>query len=81
MGTILNFAFNSYLKHLIGERRPETGGSRGDRGHFSEFGMPSCHSQFAVFYCVYLHLFVFFRLNSVLPWEGGSSSGGFVGTG
>ncbi|XP_077534297.1 dolichyldiphosphatase 1-like isoform X1 [Haemaphysalis longicornis] len=66
-GTLLSEAINFVLKHVIKEARPYKA-----RDNFTEFGMPSSHSQLMWFVATYLAFFVIFRLhhgNSSCPWE------------
>ncbi|CAD7089451.1 unnamed protein product [Hermetia illucens] len=57
-GTLINEALNQVLKHLIREPRPI------ERANlYTEYGMPSSHSQFAWFFATYVTLFVLIRLH------------------
>ncbi|XP_076352269.1 dolichyldiphosphatase 1-like isoform X1 [Tachypleus tridentatus] len=59
LGTIVNELVNLVLKHLIKEARP----CRGREILYSEYGMPSNHTQFMWFFATYLVFFVFIRLH------------------
>lgn len=58
-GLLLNESINWILKHLIKEKRPNAG----RENLFTEYGMPSSHSQFMWFFGVYLSLFVSIRIH------------------
>ncbi|XP_059608815.1 dolichyldiphosphatase 1-like [Phlebotomus argentipes] len=58
LGMLLNEFFNKILKHTIQEPRPVL------REHpYTEYGMPSSHSQFMCFFSTYVLLFVLIRLH------------------
>ncbi|XP_058129958.1 dolichyldiphosphatase 1-like [Anopheles ziemanni] len=58
LGTLVNECFNMILKHWIKEPRPV---SRAQI--WTEYGMPSSHSQFMCFFATYVLLFIFIRLH------------------
>lgn len=55
-GTLLNEAINAILKQVIREERPTERESL-----YSEYGMPSSHSQFMWFFTAYIAYFIFIR--------------------
>ncbi|XP_033643543.1 dolichyldiphosphatase 1-like [Asterias rubens] len=58
-GILFNEMVNWITKHIIKEPRP----ARGNQELlFSEYGMPSSHSQFMWFFAVYTVLFIYIRL-------------------
>ncbi|XP_022085409.1 dolichyldiphosphatase 1-like [Acanthaster planci] len=58
-GILFNEFVNWITKHIIKEPRP----ARGNQEMlFSEYGMPSSHSQFMWFFAVYVVLFIYVRL-------------------
>ncbi|XP_077986426.1 dolichyldiphosphatase 1-like [Glandiceps talaboti] len=57
-GLLANEAVNWVLKHIIRQPRP----CKGHEVVFSEYGMPSSHSQFMGFFAIYLVLFVYIRI-------------------
>ncbi|CAN8020305.1 dolichyldiphosphatase 1 [Ixodes scapularis] len=68
-GTILSEGINFILKHVIKEARPYKA-----RDNYTEYGMPSSHSQLMWFVATYLAFFVLIRLHhgsssSSWPWE------------
>ncbi|XP_064457420.1 dolichyldiphosphatase 1-like [Ornithodoros turicata] len=66
-GTLLSEGVNFVLKHVIKEARPYKA-----RENFTEFGMPSSHSQLMWFVATYLAFFIAIRLHhgsSSWPWE------------
>ncbi|XP_076455059.1 dolichyldiphosphatase 1-like [Babylonia areolata] len=57
-GLVLDEAFNWVLKHLIQEGRPKR-----DRSNlYTEYGMPSSHSQFMWFFATYMTFFIWIRV-------------------
>uniref|UniRef100_T1IY84 Dolichyldiphosphatase n=1 Tax=Strigamia maritima TaxID=126957 RepID=T1IY84_STRMM len=60
-GTLLNEAVNWVLKHIIRESRP----CRGREVLFTEYGMPSSHSQFMWFFATYVAFFMLIRLHQI----------------
>ncbi|KAH9361080.1 hypothetical protein HPB48_002942 [Haemaphysalis longicornis] len=77
-GTLLSEAINFVLKHVIKEARPYKA-----RDNFTEFGMPSSHSQLMWFVATYLAFFVIFRLhhgNSSLCHENSVNGVPFCGS-
>uniref|UniRef100_A0A1B6DK95 Dolichyldiphosphatase n=1 Tax=Clastoptera arizonana TaxID=38151 RepID=A0A1B6DK95_9HEMI len=58
IGTILNELVNQILKHTICEARPMA-----RNANYSEYGMPSAHSQFMWFFATYVLYFIFIRLH------------------
>ncbi|KAG8306414.1 Dolichyldiphosphatase 1 [Homalodisca vitripennis] len=59
LGTLLNEMLNQILKHTICEIRPV---HRSMQTLYSEYGMPSAHSQFVWFFATYVIYFVFISL-------------------
>ncbi|XP_071821880.1 dolichyldiphosphatase 1-like [Apostichopus japonicus] len=59
VGVVCNEAVSWVAKHIIQEPRP----CRGHDVLFSEYGMPSSHSQFMWFFAVYIILFTYIRLH------------------
>ncbi|XP_070532410.1 dolichyldiphosphatase 1-like [Ptychodera flava] len=57
-GLVLSELVNWVLKNIIRQPRP----CRGHDVVFSEYGMPSSHSQFMWFFAIYLVLFVYIRI-------------------
>nr|XP_045607232.1 dolichyldiphosphatase 1-like isoform X3 [Procambarus clarkii] len=57
LGALLNEAINLVLKSIIAEPRPIQRG-----GLYTEYGMPSSHSQMMWFFAVYSVLFLIFRV-------------------
>ncbi|KAL0273982.1 UNVERIFIED_CONTAM: hypothetical protein PYX00_006530 [Menopon gallinae] len=57
IGTIFNEFLNLILKHIFCEARPVFRNSL-----YTEYGMPSSHSQFMWFFTTYIVYFVFIRL-------------------
>ncbi len=72
VGTIANFVFNSILKRVIGQSRPESH-FRQAHNHYSVHGMPSSHAQFICFYVTYANLFVYLRLKRIFPVKGAAA--------
>ncbi|ESP03246.1 hypothetical protein LOTGIDRAFT_237774 [Lottia gigantea] len=64
LGILINEIINWVLKHLIREIRP----IRDRAVLFSEFGMPSSHSQFMWFFSIYLTFFLFVRVYKNCNW-------------
>lgn len=60
VGTMLNEVLNQVLKHTICEARPL---QRTAHALYTEYGMPSSHSQFMWFFATYVIYFVFIRLH------------------
>ncbi|EAA08176.3 AGAP002666-PA [Anopheles gambiae str. PEST] len=60
LGTLVNECLNILLKHWIQEPRPV---SRAQI--WTEYGMPSSHSQFMCFFATYVLLFIFIRLHHI----------------
>lgn len=60
VGTMLNEVLNQVLKHTICEARPM---QRNAHALYTEYGMPSSHSQFMWFFATYVIYFVFIRLH------------------
>lgn len=58
IGTLVNELINALLKHWIKDPRPV---SRSQI--WTEYGMPSSHSQFMCFFAQYVLLFIFIRLH------------------
>ncbi|KAG8231784.1 hypothetical protein J437_LFUL011884 [Ladona fulva] len=58
IGTMVNELLNLILKHTICEARPLHRNAL-----YTEYGMPSSHSQFMWFFAVYVIYFVFWRLH------------------
>ncbi|KAG5674014.1 hypothetical protein PVAND_004007 [Polypedilum vanderplanki] len=58
IGILLNEALNMTLKYLIKEPRPAVRDN-----YYVQFGMPSSHSQFMLFFTTYSILFLFKRLH------------------
>ncbi|XP_050529197.1 dolichyldiphosphatase 1-like isoform X2 [Daktulosphaira vitifoliae] len=58
-GVIVNEFFNKILKHILCEPRPMI---RNPNFVYSEYGMPSAHSQFMWFFASYMIYFTFIRL-------------------
>lgn len=58
LGTLLNEIFNMILKYWIKQPRPVFRTEM-----YSEYGMPSSHSQFMCFFASYVLLFVLIRYN------------------
>lgn len=56
IGTLVNEVINMILKHIIKEERPAARESL-----YSEYGMPSSHSQFMWFFTTYIIYFIFIR--------------------
>lgn len=59
VGIILSELVNYVLKHLIQEPRPMSRAT-----YYTEFGMPSSHSQLVWFFSTYVALFLFLKLYS-----------------
>ncbi|KAK7095452.1 dolichyldiphosphatase 1-like [Littorina saxatilis] len=59
LGLLCNECLNWFLKHLIREARPR----RGRQNLYTEFGMPSSHSQFIWFFTTYLIFFIWIRVH------------------
>ncbi|XP_042210574.1 dolichyldiphosphatase 1-like isoform X2 [Homarus americanus] len=59
-GALLNEVINLVLKNIIAEPRPVLRG-----GLYTEYGMPSSHSQMMWFFTVYSILFLIFRLRHI----------------
>ncbi|KAK4293765.1 hypothetical protein Pmani_033565 [Petrolisthes manimaculis] len=59
-GALLNEVINIVLKNIIGEPRPMT-----RPGLYTEYGMPSSHSQMMWFFASYSVLFFIFRLRHI----------------
>ncbi|XP_050714247.1 dolichyldiphosphatase 1-like isoform X2 [Eriocheir sinensis] len=59
-GALLNEAINLVLKNIIAEPRPLQRG-----GLYTEYGMPSSHSQMMWFFASYSILFLIFRLHHI----------------
>ncbi|KAL4219386.1 Dolichyldiphosphatase 1 [Mactra antiquata] len=57
-GIVINEGCNWVLKHTIREKRPQ----RDIAVLFTEYGMPSSHSQFMFFFATYMILFLFIRI-------------------
>jgi len=57
-GLVLNEAINLVAKHVIKEPRP----SKSHQNLYTEYGMPSSHSQFMWFFATYFALFLLLRL-------------------
>ncbi|KAL8567052.1 hypothetical protein ACOMHN_027481 [Nucella lapillus] len=57
-GLVLDEAFNLVLKHLIQEERP----NRDKQNLYTEYGMPSSHSQFMSFFAIYMTFFIWIRV-------------------
>ncbi|KAH3797871.1 dolichyldiphosphatase 1-like [Dreissena polymorpha] len=64
VGLLLNEAVNWILKHTIREQRP----SRDISVLFTEYGMPSSHSQFMYFFATYLVFFLLIRVYRNYNW-------------
>ncbi|XP_069948905.1 dolichyldiphosphatase 1 [Cherax quadricarinatus] len=60
IGALLNEGLNLVLKSVIAEPRPVLRG-----GLYTEYGMPSSHSQMMWFFAVYSVLFLIFRLRHI----------------
>lgn len=58
VGVLLNEICNTVLKHLLQEPRPL---ARNTNLLYSEYGMPSAHSQFMWFFASYMLYFTFIR--------------------
>ncbi|KAK7488106.1 hypothetical protein BaRGS_00020697 [Batillaria attramentaria] len=58
LGIVVNEAANWILKHIIQERRP--GRVKGNL--YTEYGMPSSHSQFMWFFATYMAFFISIRV-------------------
>lgn len=58
VGVILNEICNTVLKHILCEPRPL---ARNKNLLYSEYGMPSAHSQFMWFFVSYMLYFTFIR--------------------
>ncbi|XP_047497000.1 dolichyldiphosphatase 1-like [Penaeus chinensis] len=59
-GALLNEGINLLLKHIIAEPRPWL-----RKGLYTEYGMPSSHSQMMWFFAAYCVLFLIFRLRHI----------------
>ncbi|XP_078282162.1 dolichyldiphosphatase 1 isoform X2 [Rhinoraja longicauda] len=59
-GLVLNEILNWVIKSVIKEPRPCQGGHR---NLFTEYGMPSSHSQFIWFFSIYSLLFLYLRMH------------------
>lgn len=59
-GAMINEILNLLLKYIIAEPRPVLRG-----GLYTEYGMPSSHSQMMWFFAVYSILFLIFRLRHI----------------
>ncbi|GCC34530.1 dolichyldiphosphatase 1 isoform X1 [Chiloscyllium punctatum] len=59
-GLVLNESFNWVIKNVIKEPRPCQGGHS---NLFTEYGMPSSHSQFIWFFSIYSLLFLYLRMH------------------
>ncbi|KAI8741878.1 dolichyldiphosphatase 1 [Biomphalaria glabrata] len=57
-GLLVNELINIAIKHLVQESRPV----RGRENLYTEYGMPSSHTQFMWFFASYFALFLLFRL-------------------
>merc|ERR1712029_513798 len=64
LGMLLNLVLNYGLKHYLKQPRPNNASNhlRDSTGLNEEYGMPSCHSQFILFFSIYMLLFVKYRL-------------------
>lgn len=62
VGTLLNEVINWVLKHIIREFRP----CRGREALYTEYGMPSSHSQFMWFFATYAAFFLLIRIHHVI---------------
>ncbi|XP_025112683.1 dolichyldiphosphatase 1-like isoform X3 [Pomacea canaliculata] len=58
LGIVLNEATNLILKHIIQEPRPK----RGRDNLYTEYGMPSSHTQFMWFFATYMVFFISVRV-------------------
>ncbi|SCU80568.1 LAMI_0B02982g1_1 [Lachancea mirantina] len=64
-GQVVNEIFNNILKNWIGHARPMSFGASFQKDTMrSEYGMPSAHSQFMGFFCMY------WSLKIVTSWTG-----------
>jgi len=64
IGTLLNEALNMTLKYIIREERPTVRAN-----YYVEFGMPSSHAQFMLFFSTYTILFLLKRLHHNSPLD------------
>ncbi|KAG4095995.1 PAP2-domain-containing protein [Neocallimastix lanati (nom. inval.)] len=55
IGQLLNELFNTIIKHIIKQPRPENAA-------LTSYGMPSSHSQFMFFFATYCILYMFLKL-------------------
>merc|ERR1712029_915418 len=55
LGMLLNLVLNYGLKHYLKQPRPNNASNhlRDSPGLNEEYGMPSCHSQFILFFSIY----------------------------
>ncbi|XP_064616151.1 dolichyldiphosphatase 1-like [Liolophura sinensis] len=79
LGLLLNEVVNWILKHIIRESRP----LRDHQILFTEYGMPSSHTQLMFFAASYFVLFVFIRIHRNYHWvddiwKYGVSIAGFI---
>ncbi|XP_005104964.2 dolichyldiphosphatase 1 [Aplysia californica] len=78
-GIVMNEAINLAVKHTVREPRP----LRGRQNLYTEYGMPSSHSQFMWFFATYFTLFLLIRLyknSNIIDdlWKYACGAGGVI---